>query len=277
MKWFSCNRKTIEEQITESLIELGQVVIERGVPTVLLLVTLLRVLKLRARLVMVLDPLPYKPMSVKKSVSPSEVKTPVRTSVTKKNLKKVTKVAQTGGNARTSKKGKEKAGNTSSKKSAKKSKPGSTSDSTTECDTSPYFKKSLRNSSQCKRKRLDSPSYSDQTPPMSDDEDSEEDFQPPRKKHRPSVSKPKMLNKPDSEVPSNHQDPSEVKSEDPRDTTSWVEVYVTSKKKWVCVHLPSCSVGQPHLCERDCSIPLSYVIAFETGELVCKHTRSHLW
>lgn len=49
------------------------------------------------------------------------------------------------------------------------------------------------------------------------------------------------------------------------DTSCWVEVFVASKKKWTCVHLPSCSVGQPQLCEKDCTLPLNYVVAFENG------------
>ena len=67
-----------------------------------------------------------------------------------------------------------------------------------------------------------------------------------------------------------------VKSEE---TACWAEVYLKveeggssraaeekRRKKWTCVHLPSCSVDQPHLCEKHCTLPLSYVIAIEKGE-----------
>ena len=74
-----------------------------------------------------------------------------------------------------------------------------------------------------------------------------------------------------------------VKSEE---TACWAEVYLTvagrggtekrgskgdgesskeKAKRWTCVHLPSCSVGQPHLCEKHCTLPLHYVIAIENG------------
>ena len=49
------------------------------------------------------------------------------------------------------------------------------------------------------------------------------------------------------------------------DTTSWVEVYVQSKRLWKSVHLPSLSVGQPQLCEKHCSQPLNYIIGIENG------------
>ena len=52
-----------------------------------------------------------------------------------------------------------------------------------------------------------------------------------------------------------------------KDTSCWAEVFVVSKTKWTCVHLPSCSVGQPQLCERHCTLPLNYVVAFENGKL----------
>ena len=75
-----------------------------------------------------------------------------------------------------------------------------------------------------------------------------------------------------------------VKSEE---TACWAEVYLTvaghggqegrmrgegekeeKAKRWICVHLPSCSMDQPHLCEKHCTIPLHYVIAVENGELI---------
>ena len=67
-----------------------------------------------------------------------------------------------------------------------------------------------------------------------------------------------------------------VRSEE---TGFWAEVYLTAEdgetraeketKKWTCVHLLSSSVGQPHLCEKHCTLPLNYVIAIENGESVC--------
>ena len=50
------------------------------------------------------------------------------------------------------------------------------------------------------------------------------------------------------------------------ETGSWAEVYVPERKKWVCVHLPSCSVDQPQLCEKHSPLPLHYVVAFERCE-----------
>ena len=60
------------------------------------------------------------------------------------------------------------------------------------------------------------------------------------------------------------------------ETGSWAEVYLSAEggesraekvtKKWSCVHLPSCSIDQRHLCEKQCSLPLNYVIAIEKGE-----------
>jgi hypothetical protein len=84
-----------------------------------------------------------------------------------------------------------------------------------------------------------------------------------------------------------------LKSEE---TACWAEVYLTvagrgggmgggrsrgeageiknSKERWTCVHLPSLSVDQPHLCEKHCAIPLHYVIAIENGEI---HVQFHVY
>ena len=35
--------------------------------------------------------------------------------------------------------------------------------------------------------------------------------------------------------------------------------------RWVCLHLPSGSVGQPQQCEQHCPRPLHYVIAIENS------------
>lgn len=83
-------------------------------------------------------------------------------------------------------------------------------------------------------------------------------------------------------------DPEGVKIVKSEDTACWAEVYLTvaghggkeggtrgergrekgekETKRWTCVDLPSCSVDQPHLCEKHCTIPLHYVIAIENGE-----------
>ena len=63
-----------------------------------------------------------------------------------------------------------------------------------------------------------------------------------------------------------------VRSEE---TACWAEVYLPAeedrgsgmekRRKWSCVHLPSCSVNQPHLCEKHCTLALNYVIAIENG------------
>ncbi len=50
------------------------------------------------------------------------------------------------------------------------------------------------------------------------------------------------------------------------ETSSWAEVYLPGRKRWACLHLPSCSVDQSQLCERHCSLPLRYVMAFENSE-----------
>ena len=49
------------------------------------------------------------------------------------------------------------------------------------------------------------------------------------------------------------------------ETTSWVEVFLEGKKRFVCLHLPSCSVDQPRMCEKRCPHKMSYIIAIESG------------
>lgn len=50
------------------------------------------------------------------------------------------------------------------------------------------------------------------------------------------------------------------------ETGSWAEVYLPSRRLWSCVHLFSCTVDQPQFCEKHCTIPLHYVVAFEKSE-----------
>ena len=187
--------------------------------------------------------------------------------------------------------------------------------STTECGSSPYFKKKLKQSKPLKRKissnsetdsmvskESDSEDYSEiggqakQT--MSVSFDSDDEFVPPKpKKKREALTKSpakKLKKAVDNSNSSSSQDTldslslsstttltklrgesdtiSEQTSSDVQlvtddDTSCWAEVFVVSKKKWTCVHLPSCSVGQPQLCERHCTLPLNYVVAFENGKL----------
>ena len=47
------------------------------------------------------------------------------------------------------------------------------------------------------------------------------------------------------------------------ETGSWSEVYFPDRKRWLCVHLTSCSIDQPQLCEKHCLLPLHYVVAFQ--------------
>ena len=48
-------------------------------------------------------------------------------------------------------------------------------------------------------------------------------------------------------------------------TNSWIEVFGTESKKWISVHLPSKSVGHPHLVELDCPQRLLYVVGIDAS------------
>lgn len=49
------------------------------------------------------------------------------------------------------------------------------------------------------------------------------------------------------------------------ESSSWVEVFSEDQKKYVCLHLPSSSVGQPKMCEKHCPHKISYIIGIENG------------
>lgn len=80
----------------------------------------------------------------------------------------------------------------------------------------------------------------------------------------PPAPSPSLLKSPGASTPT----PSapEVELVGVEETGRWAEVYFPSRKRWVCVHLPSLSVDQPQLCEKHCWIPLHYVVAFENSE-----------
>lgn len=126
------------------------------------------------------------------------------------------------------------------------------------------------------------------------EEGGDEDFVAPRKKKRRTTKKNTPLNKlrksvsrgakssltsdlPDDPQPSPSLGPStsreegvgpEVEFIDAEETGGWAEVLLMDRKQWVCLHAPSCSVGQPQLCEKHCPLPLHYVVAFEHSEWV---------
>ena len=50
------------------------------------------------------------------------------------------------------------------------------------------------------------------------------------------------------------------------ETCSWAEVYQEDQRRFVSLHLPSCSVDQPKMCEKHCLHKLSQVLAFENSE-----------
>ena len=75
--------------------------------------------------------------------------------------------------------------------------------------------------------------------------------------------------------------PAEVEFQRAEETGHWAEVLSPDQQRWWCVHPPSLSIDQPKLCERHCTIPLRYVVAFESGEswcieTCCGHTHSQI-
>ena len=51
------------------------------------------------------------------------------------------------------------------------------------------------------------------------------------------------------------------------ENSSWTEVFLgRDQGRWVCLHLSSCSVDSPQLCERHAPHPFTYVIGIENGE-----------
>ena len=56
--------------------------------------------------------------------------------------------------------------------------------------------------------------------------------------------------------------------------SSWAEVYMEGERRYVCLHIPSCSVDQPKMCEKHCPFKLSYIIVIETSESPATHFNS---
>ena len=63
--------------------------------------------------------------------------------------------------------------------------------------------------------------------------------------------------------------PAKVEFQHAEETGHWAEVLSPDQQRWWCVHPPSLSIDQPKLCEKHCTIPLRYVVAFESGESCC--------
>lgn len=321
LRWFMRERNLVEIMIQQSITEGGVFSMTQS------FVALLRAMGLRTRLVMVLDPRPYKttPTKLKASVScadasqtkrvrrhPKQAHYPTTESVSTDHMENVEKksrilkvmeekVENKQSNTR------DKSQGSRSRKGLRKSStrtPEAVSSSTTECSTSPYFKTKLKTENslisdteflmpresvtKCpssqednkrnKRKRLASSSMS-----HGDDDD----FVPPKpagkrkSKTRRSTKKLRTFeddlataSNTDTQSPntshshcegSAEQACSNVELTNVEDRLSWAEVFVAIGKKWIPVHLPSCSVGQPQLCEKDCPLSLDYVLAFENG------------
>ena len=49
------------------------------------------------------------------------------------------------------------------------------------------------------------------------------------------------------------------------ESSSWAEVFSEDQKKYVCLHLPSSTVGQPKMCEKHSPHKISYIIGIENG------------
>ena len=357
LRWFSDEQSYIEGVIYDTNTNLREVSVNQ------ILVTLLRALGLRTRLIMVLNPLSYKttPTAKKKIVSGTGTLSPQKVKGrTKQGKSPVLRIvsarsrvdSETWKRKWFSNKGESKeehvtnciSGTVGSDCVQTSTKPESTrrtrsslrnrtsicsklttpekmkstnddASSTTECGSSPYFRKRLKQSKPSTRKKSSNSETDSMASKESDSEehlefggqakqtmsvsfDRDNEFVPPKpKKKRESLTKSpaKKLKKAvdDSNASSSEntldslslsstatltklreesdtiseQTSSDVQLVTVEDTSCWAEVFVVSKKKWTCVHLPSCSVGQPQLCERHCTLPLNYVVAFENGKL----------
>ena len=357
LKWFSDEQRNIEGAVYDTNTNLREVSVNQ------ILVTLLRALGLRTRLIMVLIPLSYKttPTAKKKIVSgtgtlsPQKVKG--RTKQGKSPVRKIVSArsrvdSETRKRKRFSNKDESKeeqvtnciSGTVGSDCEQTSTKPESTrrtrsslrnrtsissklttpekmkstnegASSTTECGSSPYFKKKIKQSKPSKGKKSSNSETDSMVSKESDSEeicgqakrtmsvsfdsdDESDEFVPPKPKKKrelltksPAKKLKKAVDDSNSSSSQNTLDSlslsstatltklrgesdtiSEQTSTDVQlvtveDTSCWAEVFVVSKKKWTCVHLPSCSVGQPQLCERHCTLPLNYVVAFENGKL----------
>ena len=357
LRWFADEKRYIEGAVYDTSTNLREVSVNQ------ILVTLLRALGLRTRLIMVLNPLSYKttPTAKKKIVSGTGTLSPHKVKGrTKQGKSPVLKIvsahsrvdSETRKRTRFPNKGESEeehvtnciSGTVGSDCVQTSTKPESTrrtrsslrnrmsicsklttpekmistnegASSTTECGSSPYFKKKLKQSKPSTRKKssnaeTDSSKESDsenyleiggqakQTMSVSfDSGDESDEFVPPKPKKREALTKSpakKLKKAVDNSNASSSQNTldslslsstatltklrgesdtiSEQTSSDVQlmtveYTSCWAEVFVVSKRKWTCVHLPSCSVGQPQLCERHCTLPLNYVVAFENCKL----------
>lgn len=263
LKWFVAQKKDFQKIVSDFDTRF------RDLSVTLLLVALLRVLGLETRLVMVLNPLSYKPMSTSKKKNYTLKKSSPNETVKEENVAMNTVSAVLKGSSskrikNTTKKCTKKLGTSSSDKRS----------STTETDTSPYFNKSMKHCSPPRlRKRTHSnlKSSSESFHSESENEDKEFTFPKPKKMKIAPKKVSRKITQVDSEVLSSkvvdYSRTIEAEA-DNDDVMSWVEVYVCGEEKWVSAHIPSCSVGQPHLCERDCPLPLNYVLAFQSGEFI---------
>lgn len=52
------------------------------------------------------------------------------------------------------------------------------------------------------------------------------------------------------------------------ENSSWAEVFLEDQQRWVSLHLTSCTVDCPQLCERHAPYQFSYIVAIENGMLL---------
>ena len=277
---------------------------EGGVSETQLLVSLLRCLGLRTRLVMVLTPPPLKVPARRKDVGgtgggdmgdsrrgdPSEgsKETGFGERLLQFNLKKELQGDDEEGVAErgvVKGRGKGKGGGSKgvARKQAMKKEKGKG-----KAGVSPYFKelekgKKKLNKSRIKKDTSAGPevTISDTYVPSEEEEESDDkEYVANRKRKRKSVKATpikklkKALSKDSASLsPSTSTGSTTAASQGVElelvgvaETGSWAEVYVPGRKKWLCVHAPSCSVDQPQMCEKHCRIPLHYVVAFEKCE-----------
>ena len=326
LNWFSKRTSSLQDQISEQMGSLNMT-------TVQLLVAILRAIGLRTRLVMVLNPMSFKPPSsqshtlmdpvsketddqkgsvtdgkdTSSTVCAGEVDSGTIVKIESgANLEDVSEKATVVESHEKAENKRKRKRSTEMQSSANKAKRHSSEQRSTVVNKrSPYFKKKSKKKclercdeiEQASKKSRDSDT--DYQPDIkslesnidislpSDDEDFVQSNKkkrhskttPPAKKlkkaaekshksKRSSVSEPTL-----TASPPNTSGDSDVKLQNVEDTASWAEVYLhtattrdKNEKRWLSVHLLSASVGQSQLCEKHCTIPLHYVVAFETGK-----------
>ena len=252
LKWFVAQKQEMQRAVSD--FDTGF----RKLSVTLLLVALLRVLRLRTRLIMVLNPRSYKPVSTSKKNNYISKKSSPNETIKQENI--AMKIGSSSKRIKNSKKSTQKSRTTSTDKRS----------STIETDTSPYFNTSMKHCSPPRlRKRTHSKLKSSDESFHSDSENEDKEFIPPKPKKIKAA--PQKGTRIDAEISSSKDvDYSRtIEAEgDSNDVMCWAEVYVYDEEKWVPAHIPSCSVGQPHICERDCPLPLNYVLAFQSGEFI---------